>query len=210
MKTTIAVVGIIVLLIGVGLVAYGASNPVKSITDKTSDISSVVTPLTTRIIDAGGLWSPGAQVLTKGEVITATFTLTNYSSTQGPVFLYVQNLSQFIAWGACAPCTSPSLSNTTLPSNGTYRLTWTVPYNGSFYFSIDDEAYNSSAAAQFSATGNTTVSVPVTIVSQNTTFLDSGAGLIIVGAIVLALGLVATGSKPDEKPQTKPDEKAQL
>ena len=201
MKTTIAVVGIVILLIGVGLVAYGASNPIKSTTAQTSNVSSVVTPQTTRVIDAGGLWSPGAQVLTKGEVITATFTLTNYSSTQGPVFLYVQNLSQFIAWGSCAPCTSPSLSNQTLPSSGTYTLTWAVPYNGSFYFSIDDEAYNSAAAAQFSATGNTAVSVPVTTTSQNTTYLDSGAGLIIVGAIVLAFGFIATNSKPAGKPQ---------
>jgi hypothetical protein len=194
MKTAIVVIGVIILLIGVGLLAYGEANPIKTGGNSTS----VLSPQSTRAIDPDGTWSPGAQVLSKGETVTAKFTITNYSSSMGPIFLYVQNLSQFIAWGGCAPCTSPSLVNQTLPSSGTFTLTWTVPYNDSYYFTFDNEFYNASAPAVFSAnaTVNSTTSSP------NTTFLYSGVPLIIIGAIIIAIGLLVSGSRPP--PSTKP------
>ncbi|MHB8565837.1 MAG: hypothetical protein ACYC7D_05830 [Nitrososphaerales archaeon] len=195
MKTTMAILGIVILVIGVALVGYGASSPIKQTTTQTTTQDVTLTPQTTRVIDPNGLWSPSAQVLSKGEAITATFTVTNYTSSQGPVFLYLQNISQFIAWGSCAPCTSPSLTNQTLPSSGTYTLSWTVPANGSYYFTIDDESYGAAASAQFSSSGNAVSSVPVTTTSQNTTLLYSGAALIVVGAIILAFGFIATGKK---------------
>ncbi|SRR5579875_109501 len=196
MRVTIAIIGIVILIIGIALVGYGASTPIKQTTTQTTTQDVALSPQTTRVIDANGVWSPGAQVLSKGEAITATFTLSNYSASQGPVFLYVQNISQFIKWGGCAPCTSPSLLNQTLPSSGTYTLSWTAPADGSYYFTFDDEAYGAAASAQFSASGNNVSSVPITTTSQNTTLLYSGAALIVIGAIVLAVGVIATGRKP--------------
>lgn len=199
MKPAIAIAGIVILIVGIALVGYGAMSPTSQTTTQTTTQSVSLTPQTNRVIDANGLWSPGAQVLSQGEQVTATFALTNYSSSQGPVFLYVQNISQFIKWGGCAPCTTPSIQNQTLPSSGTYTVTWTVPKSGSYYFSIDDESYNAAASAQFSANANQVNTVPVTTTQQNTTVLYSGAALIVVGAIVLALGVIVGGPKPTVK-----------
>lgn len=204
MKPAIAIAGIVILIVGIALVGYGATSPTTSTTTQTTTQNVSLTPQTNRVIDANGLWSPGAEVLSQGQNVVATFTLTNYSSSQGPVFLYVQNISQFIAWGSCAPCTSPSLTNQTLPSSGTYTLTWTVPKSGSYYFSIDDESYNAAASAQFSANANQVSTNPVTSTQQNTTVLYAGAALIVVGAIVLALGVIAGGPKPVTKPAKSP------
>ncbi len=198
MKAVIAVLGVIVLLLGVGLTAYGASSQISQTTPKSTSVNTVVTPQTTRDIDAGGVWSPGAALLTKGETVTGTFTISNYSSSVGPVFLYVQNISQFIAWGSCAPCTSPSLENWTLPSSGTYSFTWTVPYNSSFYMSFDSESYNAVAPAVYLANGTTTETTSVVTTSPNTTFIDSGAGLVVLGAIVIAVGMIMPNSPKKE------------
>ena len=196
MRTSVIVIGIIVLLVGVGLLAYGLAYPNKQSGTKQVNIF----PQTNRTIDADGTWSPGAQVLSKGEAVTVKFAISNYSSSMGPVFLYVQNLSQFIAWGSCAPCTSPSLVNQTLPASGTYTLTWSAPYNDSFYFSFDNEIYNAAGAAVFvaNATLNSATNTP------NTTFLDSGAALILVGAIIIAVGVIVTGSRASTKPPPSP------
>jgi hypothetical protein len=193
-------VGVVLLLIGAGLAAYGISSPVSQTTQKTTTVNSVVTPATTRVIDAAGIWSPAAAVLTMGEVVTGRFTITNYSSSVGKVFLYAQNISQFIAWGNCAPCTSPSLENWTLPSSGTYAFTWTVPYSGSFYMSFDDEYYNAAASAMYSANGTSTSTTSITTSSPNTTFIYSGAGLLVVGAIVIAAGMLMSGSAKKQQP----------
>ena len=190
------------LLLGIGLAAYGASSPVSQTTPKSTSVNSVVTPQTTRDIDSGGIWSPGAAVLTKGESVTGTFTISNYSSSVGPVFLYIQNISQFIAWGSCAPCTSPSLENWTLPSSGTYSFTWTVPYNSSFYMSFDSESYNAVAPAVYSANGTTTETTSAVTTSPNTTFIDSGAGLVVLGAIVIAVGMIMPNSPKKEVVQS--------
>ncbi|MDA4124640.1 MAG: hypothetical protein OK438_04215 [Thaumarchaeota archaeon] len=194
MKATVAVLGVVVLLIGVGLVAYGVTSPLSQTSQKTTTVHTVVTPKTTRSIDAFGIWAPAAAVLTKGEVVTGTFTISNYSSSVGPIFMYAQSISQFIAWGNCAPCASPSLDNWTLPSSGTYTVTWTVPNNGSFYVSFDNEYYNAVAPAVYAANGTTTSTTNIITTTPNTTYIDLGAGLIIVGAIVIAAGVIMQGS----------------
>ena len=195
MKVIVAVIGIILLLVGVGLVAYGVSSPVTSTSSTTATVPSVITPHSTRPIDAGGTWTPGAVVLTNGESVKGSFTISNYSASGGPVFLYIQNISQFIKWGSCAPCASPSVENWTLPSSGTYNFNWTAPYGSSFYMVFDDESYNAVAPAVYSANGTTTTTTAVTTTTPNTTFIDSGAGLIVVGAIVIAVGMIMSTSK---------------
>jgi hypothetical protein len=201
MKAPIAVVGVVLLLIGAGLAAYGISSPLSQTSQKTTTVNSVVTPTTTRTVDSAGIWSPAAAVLTKGEIVTGRFTISNYSSSVGKVFLYAQNISQFIAWGTCAPCTSPSLENWTLPSTGTYAFTWTVPYSGSFYMSFDNEYYNAAAPAVYSANGTSTSTTSITTSTPNTTFIYSGAGLLVVGAIVIAAGMLMSGSSKKEANQ---------
>jgi hypothetical protein len=210
LKSALAITGLVILIVGIGLIAYGLSNPLKQTTPHTSTIDITITPKTTRNIDAGGTWSPGAVVLNKSDVVSGIFTISNYSQSDGPVFLYIQNQSQFIAWGACAPCNSPSLENWTLPSSGTYSFTWTVPYNGSFYMTFDDESYGSVAQASYAANATIITTNLVVTLNRNTVYLYSGAGLIAVGAIIVAAGIiVGTPTRKQEtvNPKFNPEDK---
>lgn len=208
MRASIAVAGIVILIIGVALLGYGVTTPVTNTITSTTTVTTAAMPQTNRNIDPNGIWSSGAQVLQKGEVLTGTFSISNYSSSAGRVFFYLQNESQFIAWGGCAPCNSPSINNWTAPSSGQYQFTWTVPYTGAFYFVFDDEGYGAVAPASFSATGVLTQTPMTTSTGPNSTLNYSGAALIVVGALILAAGLIARSpAKKAAKPMATQEAK---
>lgn len=203
MKTSVVVGGIVLLIIGVALLAYGLYYP-------TSSAPSVVqaVPLASRNIDAGGTWSFGVS-LQKGEALNGTAQILDYNQSAGPIFLYIQNESTFIYWGGCAPCALPSsgysgLANYTI-SNGIEKFSWTVPYTGSFYFSFDNENYGQLANATFAATGAMPSSGSGTMV--NNSLVYAGAIVAVIGAIVTGIGVTIRGSPSSRKepaPTTKP------
>jgi len=212
MKTSIAVVGVIILLIGAGVLVYGMNYPSPPATTTTTTMtpsSVAVVPATSRTVDAGGLWSFGMN-LQKGETVSGTASIQGYNSSAGPVFFYIQNESTFIYWGGCAPCALPSggytgLANYTLPSSGTYSFTWTAPYSGAFYLAFDNENYNQKANANLQATGSfpatttTIVSSPPSSMTTNNNLVYAGAIVMVLGIIIVALGAMMKSGKPPAK-----------
>lgn len=195
MKTTIVAIGVVLLIIGIGISAYGFNSPSSTTSTTTSTSTVPVVRDTSRTVLALGFWALGAQNLSPGEVVTGTVSMSNYSAAQGPSFFYIQNESTFIAWGACAPCDVSNAVNQTIPSSGSYTFTWTVPTSGSYYFVLDNSAYNASAPATFVASTSASTSVPVTVTSSNTTLEYAGVSIVIIGAIVLAAGIVVGASR---------------
>jgi hypothetical protein len=191
----VAVAGVVILIVGAIVLAYGWSSPVNSTT--TTNVSTQPVPTSHRDIDAGGTWSFGAQV-TNGEALTGTVSVSGYNASAGPIFFYIQNESQYINWGNCAPCASPSISNYTLSSSGgSYSFNVNSPMTGGIYLSFDDEYYGQPAQATVQVSGSNSVSTATTAPNYNVDYL--GIALIIIGALVAALGL-AMGSK---RPATK-------
>jgi hypothetical protein len=190
MKTIIIVAGILVLLVGIGVMAYGLSSPTTSTSSSATTASVAVVPNTSRTISTNGFWAMGAASLVPGESVTGTVTVSNYSSSAGPIFVYVQNESSFIAWGACAPCGGDNQLNKSLSSSGSYTFTWTAPQAGSYYFVLDADYYNAAAPASFSANAVTTSSVQISQSSPNSTVNYGGVGVAVVGAIILGIGLI--------------------
>lgn len=193
MKNSVAIVGLVILLVGVIGLAYGWTNPLTTETTHSNTVNLTVVPSTTRTIDAGGTWEHAVN-LQAGEVVTGTYAITDYASSQGPAFLYVQNEVQFRNWVGCQPCSSPSLANYTVTATP-QTFTWTVQQTGPYYFVFDVENYGKSATATFSTAGTMTTDVTVTTTSPNMTVLYAGAALDILGALVLAAGLVKGSTK---------------
>ena len=188
MQKMVAIAGIVVLLVGVIVLGVGLTGG----SNNTSTTTVAVVPQTSRTIDANGIWSPGADTLTNGQSVTITLSVASYNSSAGPIFFYVMNESQWAAWGGCAPCTSPNLLNKTVTGGSSNSYSWTVPYSGPFYFVVDVESYGQSASVQFAA--NSTQSMTTTT-SSNPTYVQAGVGVLIVGAVVLAVGIIITGKK---------------
>ena len=101
MKISIAVTGVVVLLIGLGVWAVAAYTPVPTSTSTTTSTASVI-PSANRNIDPNGDWSHG-MTLQQGETVTGTATIQGFNSSAGPAFFYIMNESTFIDWGGCAP-----------------------------------------------------------------------------------------------------------
>ncbi len=190
MKTAIIAAGILVLLVGIAVIAYGLSSPTTSTSASTTTASDPVVPNTSRTISTNGFWAMGAASLVPGESVTGTVAVSNYSSSAGPIFVYVQNESTFIAWGACAPCGVSNQLNKSLSSTGSYTFTWTAPQAGSYYFVLDAEYYNAAAPASFSANAMTTSTIQISQSTPNTTVNYGGVAVAVVGAIILGMGLI--------------------
>jgi hypothetical protein len=201
MKTSVAAVGIVVLLIGLGIWVFAAYTPVPSSTSTTTGTLAAV-PSASRNIDAGGTWSHGVS-LQSGEVVTGTATIQNFNKTAGPAFFYLMNESVFIDWGGCAPCAEPtgamghlaagSFQNNTMPSGGTLSFTYTPPKTGGYYVVFDDLAYGQAAQASVSASG-----VVTSTVTTNSPYVGGylplvGAGIAVLGIIIAAISLMLSG-----------------
>ena len=197
--------GVVVLLIGLGVWALAAYSPVPSSTATTTNTESVI-PSANRNIDANGIWSHGMS-LQGGETVTGTATITNFNNTAGPAFFYILNESLFIDWGGCAPCGEPSTAmghlasgsfqNSTIPSSGTFQISYTAPSSGAYYMVFDNEAYGQSAQASLSATG-----VSSSTMTTNSPYLSGylplvGVVIALLGIVIAALAVVMKG-----KPKT--------
>jgi len=200
MKTgmAIALVGVILIIVGSGLAYYGFANPMKTQAGSSS-ASQVLIPRDSFILQATQPpWIHSAQ-LQKGQSVSGVFGLTNFTSSQGPVFFYIQNETQLVNWGKCSPCAWPTILNQTAPSSGIYKFTWAAPASGAYYFTVDPEFYNATLPAYFDA--NTTTTIPGTTATiANTSLIYGGVGLAIIGAILAGAGLVLASSSPS-KPQ---------
>jgi hypothetical protein len=208
-KTSIAVVGVVVLIIGLGIWAFAAYSPIPSSTTTTTSTDTAI-PAASRTIDGGGTWSHGVN-LQSGETVTGTATIQGFNKSAGPVFFYLMNESLFIDWGGCAPCGEPSsaighlaagsFQNNTMPSTGTLSFTYIAPKTGGYYAVFDDEAYGPSAQATLSANG-----VASTTMTTNSPYVSGylpliGAAIAVLGVIIAALSLMMKG-KPKMTSQT--------
>jgi hypothetical protein len=191
MKAPWVAVGIVLLLAGFAIAAYGLANPTSTTSTTTTTTTDAVVRSTNRVVSPTGFWAMGAANLNQGETITGSVSVSNFSSAKGPIFVYVQNESSYIAWAACFPCGGTNELNKSLPSSGSYTISWTVPKAGSYYFVLDDDYYNAAAPASFSATGLTTGSSPTTQTTPNNTLNYGGVAVAVIGAIVLGVGIVA-------------------
>ncbi len=195
MKTTVVVAGIVILIVGLGILAYGFSYT----TNQTTTTQAV--PKSQRSIDGNGLWAFGVN-LKSGEKLNGTAQIASYNSSAGPIFVYIQNESTYIYWGGCAPCGLPSggysgFENYTLPASGVESFTWTAPYTGSFYVVFDNEYYGQGANASLAATGST-----VTTSTGNSTLVFAGLGVAVVGIIIAIAGATMGGTPKPPKPLT--------
>ena len=190
MRVQIVAIGAVVLLVGIALLAYGIATPVTQTTSTTTSTTVAVVRDTGRTVSANGFWAMGAANLVAGEKITGTVSVDNFSASKGPLFIYVQNESTFINWGGCAPCGASNVLNATLPSSGSYSLSWTATQAGSYYFVLDASSYGAAAPSHFSATGAEVMNVQTTQTNSNDTLNYGGLAVAIIGAIILAAGLV--------------------
>ncbi len=193
-------VGLVLIVVGAGVAYYGFQNPITGQTTNTTSSTAALISRESFTLQATQPPWVLTSTIQKGQVVTGIFGLTNYTTSQGPVFFYVQNETQLVNWGKCSPCDWPTIINETSPSTGVYQFTWTVPSNGAYYFSFDPEFYNATVPAYFDANVTTPTTNTLTTTSPNTTFIYSGIGLGIIGAIVLAAGVVLTTSKPRKQP----------
>jgi hypothetical protein len=199
MKTSLAVGGIVVLLIGIAIAGYGLSSPMSQTSTATSTTTAALVRDTSRVVSANGFWAMGAANLVPGEAVTGSVSVSNFSAAKGPIFIYVQNESSFIAWGGCAPCGATNQANNSLPASGTYSFTWTAPKAGSYYFVLDADYYGAAAPASFSASGVTSVTTSNTQTVPNSTLDYGGVAVAVLGAVILGAGLVM-GSSAQKKP----------
>lgn len=200
MRSSIAVVGIVVLIAGFAIAGFGLTNPVTQTTTATSTSTQALVRTTQRTVSANGFWAMGAANLASGEAVSGSVTVSNFSASKGPIFVYVQNESSFIAWGGCAPCGGTNALNQSLPSSGTDTFSWTAPKAGSYYFVLDAEYYADAAPASFQANGVTSGTTTGTTTSPNTTLNYGGFGVAVLGAILLAAGVVMGAPAKKQNP----------
>lgn len=207
MKSSIAIIGIVILIIGFAVAGYGMAYPnTQTNTITVTSTQSIIRPAN-RVISANGFWAMGAPNLQQGLKITYTVAVSNYTASDGPLFVYVLNESSFVAWGGCAPCAMTNQQNQSISQTSSSSFSWTVPAAGSYYFVVDASYYNASAAASFSATHTTTSSSQSTQTTANTSLDYAGVIVAIVGAIVLGIGLVTGSPTKKKQPETPPPAK---
>ncbi|HZW84819.1 MAG TPA: hypothetical protein VFE91_02820, partial [Nitrososphaerales archaeon] len=191
--------GVVVLIIGFAIAGFGLTTPVTTTTTTTGTTTQALVRSTQRTVLANGFWAMGAANLQPGEVVTGSVSVSNYSAAKGPVYVYVQNESSFIAWGGCAPCGGTNELNKSLPSSGSYSFTWTAPKGGSYFFVLDSDYYGAAAPASFQATGVASGTSSSTSTAPNTTLNYGGFGVAVLGAIILAAGLVMGAPAPKKQ-----------
>lgn len=203
MKSSIIGVGVIVLIIGIALFAYGLVGTSGSGSTTTSTVSAV--PISQRTIDADGTWSFG-KTFTAGQVVTGQASISGFNSSAGTAFFYVQNESSFIAWAGCSPCTGVNQLNKTFTSSGSITFTWTVPATGAYYFVFDNEIYNQKAAATFSANATQAGTANGQPGSMTSPASEAGIALVVIGAIIAIVGVAL---KPRTRPAMQPEPKTE-
>jgi len=191
MKTSWVAVGIVIILAGFAIAAYGLANPTSTTSTTSTTTTDAVVRSTSRVVSPAGFWAMGAANLNQGETITGSVSVSNFSSAKGPIFVYIQNESSYIAWAACFPCAGSNVLNKSLSSSGSYSISWTVAKAGSYYFVLDDDYYNAAAPASFSATGVGTGSSLVAQSTPNNGLNYGGVAVAVIGAIVLGVGIIA-------------------
>ncbi len=191
MRTQLVAAGIVVLLIGVAIAVYGLSTPESQTTTTTTTTTQALVRDTSRVVSPNGFWAMGAANVVQGESVTGSVSVSNYSKSDGPIFVYVLDEPTFIDWGGCAPCgESHAAVNASLSTSGSYSISWTAPAAGSYYFVLDSSYYGAAAPASFSASGVANTSVQSTQSVPNSTFNYAGFAIAVLGAIVLAAGVM--------------------
>lgn len=197
----LALIGVILIIVGAGLTAYAYASPTKT-QESVTGTQPLISYVTFTLQATQPPWVLSTQ-LKSGQEVNGTFGLTNFTSSEGPVFFYVQNETELVNWGKCSPCAWPTIINDSATSSGTYTFSWKAPATGAYYFTFDPEYYNATIPAYFDA--NTTSSpTTITVTSLNTSLIYGGVGLAIIGAVLAAVGLVISSSSR-ARPKTNPN-----
>ncbi len=200
MKAATISIGIVVLIIGAGVLVYGLSSPTTTTSTSTVTTSAPVVANADRVVSANGFWAMGAANLNQGEAVTGSVAISNFTSSAGPIFIYVQNESTFIAWGGCAPCGASNVLNQSLPSSGSYTLSFTAPKQGSYYFVLDADYYGKASPTTFSASGQTVQTSPISQSSPNSGLNYGGAIIATLGSVIIGAGIVMGARPPKPQP----------
>ncbi len=195
MNRSIVALGVLILVVGVGVFAYGDLSPLSTTSSQSVTKTVAIPTISGQPMAAKGTWATGSVQLTQGTHVTGTFSDSNYSSSDGPLFFYIQDKPTFVTWGNCSPCKVSGAYNQTATSTGTASIDWTVPANGSYFFIFDGESYKSGASLGLTGSGTLSTTEPVTTSSLNTTPIYLGAVLAIVGILLAAASFVSAGGK---------------
>jgi len=197
LKTTIVIVGVVVLILGIALMGYGLANPSTTTVTSSMNSNSVVASVSDQSIGNLGTFETGAS-LAQGVKVSGNFSVANYTPSKGQYFFYVENKSQFVAWGNCSPCASPTIVNGTASSSGTYSFSFTASAADTYFFVFDAESYNASSQANMVAASSSSTPQTVTNQSLNAGPVYGGLALLAIGAIIAGVGAVM-GNKPKMK-----------
>jgi len=192
---TIAMIGLVILLIGAIIGFVGAVSPVSAVAQKPVTIyNNVLT------IDPNDYQSHSV-VLTKGQTINVTFYLDN----QTIFFVYIMNQSQYYVFYNCAPTchqpllggngtfwqqaneSEPALVNMSVSPSSPFKYTFTAPANETYYIVLDnsigpkwiDYLYSNGT----SATGTLVITGFTKVTEQSTNW-----PLVVPGVIILLVG----------------------
>lgn len=230
MVSRVALIGLVILVIGLIVGIYGVYTPVSAQKQSTITLLNAQTA-----IDANDYASKNIGSLTQGQTISYTASISNTTT----FFLYVMDQTQYYNYYGCAPfCYQPLLGGSgnfyqqagesqgamvnisTLTPSSSKSGTFTAPADGTYYFVMDNSIgpnmatyIGSNASTVACGTSdpfacNTVVNLQVTTTgtvttnSANWTIVGIGIALLIIGG---AMGTAMWGAtaKP-KKPATAP------
>lgn len=170
MANSTKMVGFVVLLVGLVLLSYGGAAAYAA--------SSASQPIVsgTQVAPAGDYHAEGVP-LTAGEHISGTFTPLNGTTT----FFYLMTALQNVNWGACVPCSSPTLINAS--GRSTYNLNYTINATGTYFIVIDNSNGVHNEAVQISIVQ----AVPGSTVANYEIVAGAGIIVTIVGVAMYSI-----------------------
>jgi hypothetical protein len=211
MVSKTALVGLLVLVLGLVVGLAGAVTPVASTSQQTYSL------LDTSIrVDPNGYASQNL-AMTKGQTVQVNLGIDNQT-----MFTFdIMNQKQYYVYYGCAPMcaqplivgtgtfnqqaneAAPTLLNVTVSPSTPYQGSFTAPADGTYYFVFDNAIVPSWATyvnqnSPGFTTGHFTITAtqPVTSYSVNWTLVGIGAALLIVGG---AVATVSWEAKPKPK-----------
>ncbi len=199
MASKTALVGVLILVLGLVVGLAGAVTPVASTSQQAYSLQD-----TSIRVDPNGYASQNL-VMTKGEAVQVSLSIDNQT-----MFTFdIMNQKQYYAYWACAPlCAQPLLGgngtyyqqagqanptflNATVSPSAPYTASFTAPADGTYYFVFDnsigpswDTYVNQSASGFTTGHFTLTASQQITTYAVNWTLVGIGAVILLVGGAI--------------------------
>ena len=200
MKPAFLVLGLILLVAGLGLLFWGFANPIVTQTSQVSTQQVDIPQVNNQVVAKGGTFATPGVELQQGTTVEGTFTNSNFTSSSGRFYFYVQDTPTYNSWGSCKPCAVHSSYNQSATASGVTNLYWAAPSSGTYYFIFDGEAYKATSVISLSATAKVQSTTTQTNTSANAQYVDVGSGLAIVGGALAVVGVVLGRGKRRPSP----------